>query len=155
MKEGGERESTNTLVEPQTQVQCYIFCMMWLVNFALLSSFDVRLCFSFLRSLSNAIDLCNCFLVVFLVLSLPNSSIFHFMLFCCFYNNHRVSLCVSLLILFMRHSTLIFTAAFSHCAICYLIAPSYSGNTLFFLSFSHLFSSCYPPSIRSSFTVQS
>ncbi len=116
-------------------MQCYIFCKTWLVNFALLSSFDVCLCFSFLRSLSSLMPLIYAiafwlFSFFFLFLILPSSA-----LRCSVVSittaGSFLSPCVSLLILFMRHSTLIFLAALSYCALFYLIAPFYSENTYF------------------------
>lgn len=117
-----KRLSTNTRIEPQNQVVCYIF---WGGDMAALFCSSVvfwcLLIFFFVTPpvISNATDLCNCFFVLFFFLSLLNSSIFHFSLFCCFYNNRRVIFQSLRFTLNPVHATLgsYFLAAFSCCAL--------------------------------------
>lgn len=117
-----KRLSTNTRIEPQNQVVCYIF---WGGDMAALFCSSVvfwcLLIFFFVTPpvISNATDLCNCFFMLFFFLSLLNSSIFHFSLFCCFYNNRRVIFQSLRFTLNPVHATLgsYFLAAFSCCAL--------------------------------------
>ena len=112
-----------------------MFCKMWMVNSAFPSSFDVRLWFFSVmlpRSLSPLMPLIYAIACLFFSLSLLNSAIFHFSLFCCFYNNHRVisqPLRFTLNPVHAMHSSYSPCCFFTLCSV--LLDCPYSENTNF------------------------
>lgn len=139
---GKEREIINKYFgwsPKSSEVLYFCVCCAWLIPLfcLLLMCAYVISCYvpSFLLS-SNAIDLCNRLLVLFFFRSPLNSSIFHFSLFCCFYNNRGVIFHPLRFTFNPVHAMLssYFSCHFSRCALHYLIAPSHSGDTYFSLA---------------------